>query len=335
MVVVMVKTVKVAITVCTRGRPEYLQACLTSLIRQELPDDVIPTIVVIENGEPLGVCEFVDVFSNSLPRPWKILYENEPNLGIPQARNRSLLLALEQQPDWIAFIDDDETVDVDWLARMVAITREFDADVFRGPIRYVYPEVKPEWYPINRPRPFKRGQNLKIAYTNNTLVRAALISSEGLALRFDENMRFTGGSDAEFFLRAVEFGAAIRYVDDAWVQEVVTPNRLTKSWLFNRNLRNSSNSWRIRRNRFGYLSAFIRFVPKAISRVGRGAVISMVGFVFLPISSVQGNKIMLNGLKKLSAGLGIFLGMFNRYPQPYSLIEKPTRGSNLDLTHNH
>ena len=39
----------IAISVCTRGRPERLRRCVESLLAMEIPTKVLPALIVVEN----------------------------------------------------------------------------------------------------------------------------------------------------------------------------------------------------------------------------------------------------------------------------------------------
>ena len=82
-------------------------------------------------------------------------------------------------------------------------------------------------------------------------MRSSLVRADGLALRFDEAMRFTGGSDSDFFSRAVARGAIIRWVDEAVVKEIVPEERLSLRWNLERARRSGANKVYIDEQREG------------------------------------------------------------------------------------
>lgn len=134
----------VVVAICTRNRPQLLRSCLESVLGLVVPPRVQPCIVVVEN-DALPTCRcYVESCMREAPEPWKIVYGHEPNLGIPLARNLSVEIALGEDPDWIAFIDDDEVVDHQWLERMIGAAHELDCDVLQGPVEYSYQGALPE-----------------------------------------------------------------------------------------------------------------------------------------------------------------------------------------------
>ena len=137
---------KVVVTVCTRERPQMLRACLESLDAQTVPPEISLALVVVEN-DAVPRCAALISQMNKVGRV-PITYTFEPRLGIPIARNRALAIALELQPDWIAFIDDDETADAQWLANFVETAKALQCDVLQGPVEPIYPEAPPSWMKI-------------------------------------------------------------------------------------------------------------------------------------------------------------------------------------------
>jgi len=94
------------VVVCTRNRPEGLRRTLTSL-RCQTDSDF--RILVVDNGSgsSSAVVEELD-----LPR---CDYVIEPVRGLSRARNRALSMVCT---DLVAWIDDDEVADVDWVRRI-------------------------------------------------------------------------------------------------------------------------------------------------------------------------------------------------------------------------
>lgn len=95
------------VVICTRDRPLGLDAALASLQRQT---DHGFRVLVVDNGsspESAGVVE-------KLVLPL-CEYVVEPRPGLSRARNRALA---EVRTDLVAWIDDDEVADPDWVRRL-------------------------------------------------------------------------------------------------------------------------------------------------------------------------------------------------------------------------
>src|SRR5690606_17797564 len=181
----------IAVLVCTYRRPVLLAGLLRSLAAQrtERPFDVI----VVDN-DPAGSAR--DVAARA---PVPVRYVVEPEPGIAAARNRSLDEAGDV--DTVVFVDDDETVEPDWLEALVATSERFDADVVTGPVVAVLPPHAPRW--IRRggfhqtPNP-PEGTVLRAAKSGNTLVRTSALHADP-PMRFDAAFSRSGGSDTELF----------------------------------------------------------------------------------------------------------------------------------------
>ena len=106
-----------------------LKACLESLLKQNLPDELSMFLVVVENDQLPRSAALVNHLNSSKQHPHSHVHEAQ--LGIPIARNRAVSTALQYRPDWIGFIDDDEIADCDWVAKFVAAAATFSCDVHR------------------------------------------------------------------------------------------------------------------------------------------------------------------------------------------------------------
>ncbi len=179
-----------------------------------------------------------DANARSICERWRdrlgmaLTYVHEARPGIAPARNRALD-SVDQDTEWIAFIDDDEVPAADWLDCLLRGQRAFEADVVGGPVVPHFGVPPPLW--VRRGRFFDMvrrptGTRLREAYTNNVMFRAALVRE--LDLRFDE--RLTHGEDTVFFRRIADAGCSIVWVGEARVEEWITEERLTEAWLTER-----------------------------------------------------------------------------------------------------
>ncbi len=315
---------RVVVTVCTRERPQMLKATLGSIITQELPHGLGLSVVVVENDDLPRSAEMVDRLSKNADIP--IIYAHEPQLGIPIARNRALSIALQQRPDWIAFIDDDEIASPTWLARFHEAAASVDSDVYQGPVEYVYPSPAPAWMKSARRRHLATGTALPTAATSNTFMRARIASQDGLGLRFNEKMRFTGGSDNDYFYRAVERGARICWLNEALVHEMVPQIRMTLRWQLARSMRVASNTVSMHMDRLGSVRAATKCVPKYVGR-GLGAL------VLLPLAAAasaaaipRGKRLLASSLSDLASAIGGLGAFFGLRPQPYRVVDRNNWG---------
>jgi succinoglycan biosynthesis protein ExoM len=242
-------------------------------------------------------------------------------VGIPFARNRALELALQQDPDWIGFIDDDEVASRTWIAHFAKAAKSVQCDVFQGPVEYRYPTSTPEWMPLPTRKHQPTGRLLRTAATSNTFMRARVARPDGLGLRFNEAMRFTGGSDNEYFFRAADLGARVCWMDEAVVYESVPENRITLRWQLDRSQRVAANSVLIQRGRLGLLGAIAKFGPKYAGRILYGAIVTPAAAAVSLVAEHTGKRLLVSALRNVSSGLGGLGAFFEYQPEPYRTVD--------------
>lgn len=225
-------TRSVDVLVCTFRREEVTQA-LASLGAQILPEGTVLRVVVADNDETPSAEARVQQAAAALPCP--VAYVHAPARNISIARNACLDAA---NADWVAFLDDDEEADPDWLATLFARAEETGADGIFGPAIAEYPPEAPEWmsrqdYHSNIPE--RRGDTVETGYTCNALLRWKGTRWQGE--RFDLARGRSGGEDTEFFFRLRQLGARYEIADTATVREPVAPGRMSFGWLRRRKFR--------------------------------------------------------------------------------------------------
>ncbi len=102
----------IAIACCTYKRGIFLAKLLNSLDELNLPD-VGCEILIIDNDANQSAKEIVKEFKNKTH--YKMHYFVEKNAGLSNARNRALKEANSLNASHLAFVDDDEIVDKNWL----------------------------------------------------------------------------------------------------------------------------------------------------------------------------------------------------------------------------
>ncbi|MFI5935239.1 glycosyltransferase [Actinoplanes sp. NPDC051494] len=116
----------ITVVVCTRERPGALARCLDSLLTQDYPDF---KILVVDNAPVTGATAEV---VGSAARRGPVSYLKEPRAGLSFARNAAQAAAAGEI---IAWIDDDEYADPNWLAEIArALAEHPEADVVSGVI---------------------------------------------------------------------------------------------------------------------------------------------------------------------------------------------------------
>lgn len=207
-----------------------------------------------------------------------------------------------------------------WLEKHRRAADELGADVLTGPVRQVLTAPPPFWMTEPQFKPRVRGQRRKTAATNNTLLSLDFMRGAGRGLRFDENFRFTGGSDVDFFYRLADLGGTICWVDDAIVTEEVPANRMTLGWQMERASRVQANNFSIHSKRKGLLHGLSRTAPKVVGRGLRGAGLVALSWVLLPWGKQKAGQCFVSGLQSLAGSYGAVKGIFGWRPEVYRKV---------------
>ncbi|TKB48191.1 glycosyltransferase family 2 protein [Ferrimonas sediminicola] len=219
-------TATISVCLCTYKRPQLLDT-LSSLQAQRLPPGVAMEISIADNDAQGSAKALVDRFRRSVT--FKVLYEVQPEKNISCARNTTVKNA---SGDWLAFIDDDEIAEPDWLASLLACAQAHDADVVLGAVQIHYPPQTPEW--ILEGDYFRKftpptGTVMNVGSTCNALVNRRVLPDPEAP--FDIRFGITGGGDTQFFNRMHRSGAKIVACREARVSETVEENRLNRDYL--------------------------------------------------------------------------------------------------------
>jgi succinoglycan biosynthesis protein ExoM len=221
---------KILIGICTAERPRMLLACLRSLANNIVPSETSVEIAVCDNEANPNNREIVMRFLCECRFIGHYIHES--HRGIPQARNAIVAKALELSADWLAFIDDDETAEPDWIAKLYLAAKTYGADTVAGPVMREYPERMPFWGVKRDPPPYTiigEGEVVDMLPTYNALISMRLFcpAPSGMGLVFDEALAFCGGEDTQLGIQAATRGARMIWTNRAIVRETMCPSRLT------------------------------------------------------------------------------------------------------------
>jgi succinoglycan biosynthesis protein ExoM len=306
------------VAICTAKRPAMLAATLESIVNLAVPNGGTLSVVIIENDRAPRSRDVVERIQAMTHVPLK--YYLEPKIGIPYARNRSVVAALAEDADWIAMIDDDETAEPDWLVQLYDACKTYETDVATGSVRQI-PEVPPPhwWKPLSslgKPTGFLR----RDAYTNNVLFHSKLIRADGFALRFDDRLTF-GADDVDFFRRANTKGARIVTVADAVVTESVPASRLSLHRVLKRTFMVSAANAFLGVLRDGRTSTILTRVPSIIRRFVVGVFLLGAGLPVLLIERIEGEKMLFKGASSLTKACGSMYGLIGGTSSYYSTVD--------------
>ena len=235
---------RVCVGVITRERPRMLEALLASLTKIDCVG-LECVFAIVENNDVVTMGKIADAFAK-MRADASVVFEIEPQLGIPFARNHVLDIALREQADMLAFIDDDETADRDWLQNLVLDKINRNLDLVGGPVRLQPSAVdlsllqRLVWRGLadlsrrgERKAALLRLQDrdgrLALA-TNNWLADLGFLRKTGL--RFDESLGLSGGEDTRLFIIAKSEGARSGWAPNAVVYESLSKDRLKLSYQY-------------------------------------------------------------------------------------------------------
>ncbi len=209
-----------AVTVCVAsiGRPSLVQL-FRSLEEMRHP---VPVRIIVADDSADGAARRIIDESGPWRLPIDVCQVGARNIAT--ARNACVDRA---QSRFVAFVDDDEWVDRDWLTRIHAAAIRYNADAVFGSVDAIYSPATPPWLKrvgLFRKRPGDTGARVSTGATCNALVRLDTIRR--LHLRFDEAFGRTGGEDTDFFCRLATAGGALVACSDAIVYEEVPAERL-------------------------------------------------------------------------------------------------------------
>lgn len=300
---------RVAICVPTFRRPRGLARLLEGLNGLVFEDDPPQIeIVIVDNDADRTAASICEETRAKLL--WPLQYLVEARRGIPFARNACVAYALDSA-DLLAFIDDDEIPEPNWLEELLRVMQTYDADVVTGPVVRSFERDPPAW--IRKGRFFEddrrpTGRQLDRAFTGNVLCRSRIFE-EG-APPFDHRLAMTGGEDSHLFQRLHRAGRKIIWADKAVVHEWVPTSRMTATWLVRRSFRLGASLAFIQRDS-GTRRAAI--VPVGIFWIG-------LGLLLLPLSVLQGRCAAVRGMRLIAYGAAKVVGAFGARYEEYRTI---------------
>jgi glycosyltransferase involved in cell wall biosynthesis len=237
---------------CTCNRAATLAAALKSLAVSQLPESVTWEVLVVDNDSSDRTREIVEDFCRRYPGRFRYLLERNPgksyalNAGIANARGNIL-----------AFVDDDVTVEPNWLQNLTAELHDGEWSGVAGRILPAQTFTPPSWLSWKnyggafRPDPlgvlcahFDLGDQPRalglnhLPYGANMAFRKSVFERYG-GFRLDLGPRPKSqirNEDVEFGRRLIQAGERLRYEPSAVVYHPVPEGRITKrfflSWWF-------------------------------------------------------------------------------------------------------
>lgn len=229
---------KITVCICTFKRPQLLKRSLEGVARLNTGGLFALSIVVADNDRLESARQVVLEFeASSLV---EVCYCVEPRQNIASARNTALQNA---KGDFIAFIDDDEFPDRDWLFTLFKAWEMYGADGVLGPVKPFFESEPPGWVIkggfCDRPE-HSSGSKLgwRETRTGNVLLRRQILEGHQEPFRTEFG---NGGEDQDFFKRMMQEGRVFIWSNEAVVYEVVPPERWKRRYMLKRALLRGQN----------------------------------------------------------------------------------------------
>ncbi len=228
---------KITAILCTYNRSQSLAKALDSLAASKVHSSAEWEVLVVDNNSSDRTSEVCEEFGRRHPGRFRYVFEGQPgkshalNTGIREARG-----------DILAFVDDDVTVDSNWLQNLTSPLVQGNCVGVGGRVVPERDVVLPDWLRLDDP------------YTMGPLVMFDLGPKAGpldeapfgTNMAFKKNLfeRYGGfrtdlgpqpgseirGEDSEFVCRLMSAGEPLRYQPSAVVYHSISPNRLRKEY---------------------------------------------------------------------------------------------------------
>jgi succinoglycan biosynthesis protein ExoM len=310
-----ITTLIITVAVLTCRRPEPLRRLLESLSQLLIPPNSNVSFIIIDNDP---VQSALSVVMGSQPRLNGLKYVHEPRPGIPIARSRAVDEVVAISSDFMAFTDDDEVVDPNWLCELVEVQIATGADLVGGP-ELCLPNVDklPLWNRFIEAGVIQRAdqkakkaekqaktKNKHVVLTHNWFCRVTQLRDSNL--RFDVSCTQSGGSDTVFFHQAKTLGWTTAWAPKAIVREILTPDRLTLTYQFNRG-RGQSVANFLRKKKPSGLRSIIGVYFSAFFRIMAGLFLFVIPVkgVASPIIAVRSMGWAIGRIQALFGGKGM------------------------------
>jgi glycosyltransferase involved in cell wall biosynthesis len=264
-----------------------LGGLLRSFHRLKAPRNANLIFLIVDNDAAGSAEAAVEQFRSERTDATAV-YVIEARQGIPMARNRAIQEAVALGADFLAFVDDDEEADPDWICKLFAVIADRKLDLVGGPVRCLPSYGRPQSFwtvtlmagisaryrkkERSARRLVERGLDETIVViTNNWMIDLAWLKRVNLC--FDESLRYSGGSDALFYKQARALGARSGWSTSALVYERIPASRVTFAYQFNRARNQAIASFKRRHGTISPLAVLATLSSSSLKLVGCAACI--------------------------------------------------------------
>jgi glycosyltransferase involved in cell wall biosynthesis len=292
----------ICICIPTYKRPDILSQLLRSVqqcsINRTLID--IITIIIVDNDANKTAETISSKIKDQLTRPFELHYFNYSVKGLANVRNELIKKAFLFQPDFLAFIDDDEYVSEQWLNELLTAVIQNNTDAARGPVLASIPVgiSKSKRHLLQREK-HNNNEIISTWTTGNLMIRRSSLEKYGVW--FDSHFNKTGSEDTYFGMQMARKGASIVWAANAITYEVIPENRTNIKWFIKRKYRGAST--------FMYMLMLDREYLKVTKKIAVSLIYVLAALPSL-LLLVSSSEKKYWGVLKLSEGVGGFTGLF-------------------------
>lgn len=221
---------KISVIVPSYNRAYYLDGALTSLTQQQTDGRFDYDVCIIDNASTDNTRDVVETFAATSSVSVRYLHETKPGDAPP--RNKGIR---ESDGQWLAFFDDDQFAEPDWLLNLLTAAESHKTSVIGGPVHLdldasIRDRLSPacrstlrEMMPYECDQPYDPGV---IPGTGNMFVARDVFDQVGL---FAEDIK-EGGSDWKLVNDARDHGVIPWYASKAGIRHRVEENRMTPEY---------------------------------------------------------------------------------------------------------
>lgn len=231
------KIILCSICIATYNRNEQLFNLLESLCKLFIEDYINLEILIVDNNPQKEALNVVSKFKDTERIVFRYFSQTIKNISL--TRNVALKNATGE---FVAFIDDDEIADDNWILKSIETIYRHKADGVFGLVLPVYPKDSPKWS-TQRELYFNKeqltGTKTRATYTTNCVIKLELVKKSNI--EFDIDFGLTGGEDIVFFGQLQKLGAKFVYCNEAVTYETVPLHRMKIFSIFYKGLQGGNS----------------------------------------------------------------------------------------------
>lgn len=228
--------IEYSVALCTHNNGDRLKKTLDDLTNLQSPQ-ASWELVIVDNGCTDHTDEILAAFN--WPENWHVRITKEEKLGLSNARNRAID---ESCGNYVIFMDDDETVDTDWLRAYERLIINKKPDAFGGRICVAFEDKRPTWLTdeiLGFLGELNRSDTISVLespgssfYGGNFGVRKSVCETIG---KFDSMLgrkgnNNTGGEEIDFYHRLLAAGMKVWWTPEAIINHRIQATKLKRSY---------------------------------------------------------------------------------------------------------